>query len=140
MAWHITLVVLLFAHWLADFTAISTPWMLRAKRVGWPIHPIFCHAFMHAFLSFWVTALAYRCVIGWGDPMPLPEHARVAIALCAVFILLTHWGIDILKGAVAFYFPVTQDNTRTLYWAIFGMDQMLHIVVLIVVAAKLEAI
>ena len=45
------LLLLLFScHFLADFTWLSTPWMLKAKALGKPFFPILIHAMIHAML------------------------------------------------------------------------------------------
>ena len=41
------LILLFFSHFLCDFTPLSTPIMLNAKRVGSPLGPIFEHACVH---------------------------------------------------------------------------------------------
>ena len=47
-----TLIILFACHWLADYTHLSTAWMLNAKRLGKPLLPIFAHALVHASLMF----------------------------------------------------------------------------------------
>ena len=44
------LFLLMSCHWLADFTHLSTPYMLKAKSKGSPLLPIFSHACVHGFL------------------------------------------------------------------------------------------
>jgi hypothetical protein len=44
------LIGLFICHFLADYTHLSTAWMLNAKRLGTPLFPIFCHAFVHMFI------------------------------------------------------------------------------------------
>ncbi|MEO6902401.1 MAG: hypothetical protein ABI315_04515 [Bacteroidia bacterium] len=46
----ILLISLFFCHFLADFTHLSTNWMLSAKRLGKPLFPILSHAAVHAAL------------------------------------------------------------------------------------------
>lgn len=47
------LIGLFFCHFLADYTHLSTAWMLNAKRFGKPLFPIFIHALVHGSLMFW---------------------------------------------------------------------------------------
>ncbi|MCX6185983.1 MAG: hypothetical protein NTU43_03160, partial [Bacteroidetes bacterium] len=51
------LIGLFICHWLADYTLLSTAWMLNAKRFGKPLFPIFIHAAMHTMLM--------SLVLGW---------------------------------------------------------------------------
>ena len=46
------LLTLFTCHFLADYTHLSTSWMLDAKRLGKPLYPIFQHALVHAILMF----------------------------------------------------------------------------------------
>ncbi len=44
------LIGLFICHFLADYTHLSTNWMLNAKRLGKPLHPILIHAMVHTLL------------------------------------------------------------------------------------------
>jgi hypothetical protein len=115
------LVILLnLVHWLADYTPISTPWMLSAKRHGKPIFPIFVHGLIHAVLM--------TCVIGF-----LRAPTDIMIILF-VLQLATHTIFDTLKGRLALWFPKTADNTKSPYWIIMGADQFLHQIVIAIMA------
>jgi hypothetical protein len=46
---------------------------------------------------------------------------------------VTHSLIDILKGRINKWFPVVEDQTKALHWAVMGADQLLHQTVLIVI-------
>ena len=46
------LALLFVCHFLADFSPLSTDWMLRSKSKGSPLFPIFVHAGIHALLMF----------------------------------------------------------------------------------------
>ena len=115
---------LLLAHWTADWTPLSRPWMLAAKKHGTPILPIAAHAAMHAVLM--------ACVlIAFGV-------GALAIIIASLMQFLTHWFIDIGKGRLAAKLPVTADSTKTWYWMVMGLDQYLHqlVILLMVVICK----
>lgn len=111
------LISLLFCHWLADYTHLSTRWMLDAKRIGSPLAPIFAHAFVHSALMLFAILLfgIYKAPIA-----------------CAILLQLTsHFTIDILKGKCNVWFPVVSNPANKSHWYIFGLDQFLHAVVII---------
>lgn len=112
------LLSLFFCHFLADYTHLSTNWMLQAKRLGRPIYPIFIHALVHASLMFVVLCMFFDL------------HGHLAILLF-LFQLFTHWGIDILKGRMNVWFPELQSPANKWHWIVFGGDQFLHAVVII---------
>ncbi len=86
---NVTLLILLFlCHFLADYTHLSTKWMLDAKRIGKPLWPILCHAGNH----------------------------------------------DVLKGKCNVWFPSAANPANKLHWILFGFDQFLHAVVIILMA------
>ncbi len=94
--------------------------MLAAKKFGTPIMPIFYHAFAHGVLM-------YFCLLLFG------VKPSIAIYLF-YFQLITHFLIDLLKGKLNFWFPIFQDNTNKAHWILFGFDQFLHSVVVILMA------
>jgi len=109
---------LFFCHYLADYTWLSTPWMLNAKRFGKPIYPIFIHAFIHASLMLVFLRLFYN----------------ISSIMCMelfLFQLSTHWLIDIWKGRMNVLFPSLTNPANKLHWVVFGFDQYLHAVVII---------
>lgn len=111
-------VLLLLAHYLADFTHLSMPYMLRAKAIGYPWFPIFQHATIHALLM---------CVLVWWS-------AGISMAVVAYGIILTtHFAIDVLKGKLNVWFPKLKNPSNPFHWYIFGADQMLHILVIFLV-------
>lgn len=117
---HILLLLMLnVCHWAADYTHLSRPWMLAAKRLGTPIGPIAAHAFVHAVLMSLVCCL-FAGIDG------------VIIALTMQFP--THWGIDILKGRLNGWFHSLQSPTNVYHWYVFGLDQLAHQVVIIAIA------
>lgn len=116
----IILVLFQFTHWLADYTHLSTKWMLDAKRLGKPIEPIFIHALIHTIL---IQIVLVCFVKDW-----------LLIIELMVFQLFTHWIIDILKGRMNGWFPNLQSPANKFHWYVFGFDQLLHQIVLIVIA------
>jgi hypothetical protein len=113
------LLVLFFCHFLADYTWLSTSWMLNAKRFGKPIYPIFVHAFIHASLMLVVLSL------GFGQ-------SGLKLLLLFLFQLITHWLIDIWKGRMNIWFPKLQNPANKEHWIIFGFDQYLHAAVIVI--------
>jgi len=105
------LTLLFVCHFLADFTWLSRPHMLKAKRFGTPIWPILHHAWVHGILMF-ITSLFF-----------LPFYFAV---LVLVIQILAHWAIDIGKGRVTYLIKSTQDSTKVEFWILFGFDQFLH--------------
>lgn len=112
----IILIGLFFCHFLADFTPLSMPFMLKAKRFGTPLFPIWLHSLVHACLMF----LFLICFI----------PADIA-AWCFIIQCVSYFLIDVGKGKINFYFPATRDNTKTIHWVIFGLDQWVHALVII---------
>jgi hypothetical protein len=78
MTWQITLLSLLAIHWAADFTQLSTPTMLAAKRYGMPLFPIWQHALLHGVLMGIFIALLFNYEKG---------------AACCLVITITHFAI-----------------------------------------------
>lgn len=114
------LLILLFCHYLADFTHLSTPWMLKAKSIGDPLLPIFVHSLVHGVLFY--VALSFMA-------------GSNAAFLGFVSQITTHFLIDYFKGRLSYYFPNTIGNpAHNFHWLIFGLDQMLHIYVIILLA------
>ena len=112
-------IALLFCHFLADYTHLSTSWMLNAKRLGTPLFPIFCHALVHTVLIW--TLLA--AIFGF-------THV---VMYAAIFELITHFLIDVWKGKMTAWFPSLQSPANKWHWIVFGFDQFLHVVVLFII-------
>ena len=108
--------LLSFCHWLGDYTHLSTGKMLAAKRLGYPYLPILYHALVHTVLVLVVLMFVTS---------PLN-----AIGL-ALFVLSTHFGIDVLKGEINKWFPLLQNPANKYHWYVFGIDQFLHFEVII---------
>lgn len=119
----IILALLQICHFLADFTPLSTPWMIQAKSKGRPLLPILAHASVHAFLMFTVIHLC--------------ADFRAAIFLGA-FQLITHFVIDVLKGLISNSFNPLKDASQSPFWTLFGLDQLLHQLVIVAMIAGLN--
>ena len=127
----IILIVLFFCHWLADFTHLSTNRMLKAKRFGTPLFPILAHAAAHAGLMGFALFL-------WRVYYSLPVMNSVTYAILLQW--LSHFLIDLWKGKMNVWFPSLQDPANKFHWYIFGFDQFLHTVVIIIMAKMIGAI
>lgn len=111
------LILLFTCHFLADYTHLSTAWMLNAKKLGKPFYPILAHASVHGLLMFFV--LSY-----FGVPMLL----TITLTLAQI---VSHACIDLLKGRANGWFPILQNNSNKWHWVVFGLDQLLHTLVII---------
>lgn len=115
----IILIGLFFCHFLADFTHFSTPSMLNAKRLGKPLLPILCHAMVHGMLMG-----LFLCV------MNVP---CTPILICLQVV--THFGIDVWKGRMNGWFPLLQNSANKWHWVLFGGDQFLHAIVIVIMSS-----
>ena len=111
------LLTIFFCHFLADYTHLSTAWMLNAKRLGKPFFPILIHASVHGLLMFVVLSF-------WGVPLWL----KITLT---TFQVVSHSIIDLIKGRANGWFPVIQSPSNKWHWIVFGFDQFLHAVVII---------
>jgi hypothetical protein len=111
------LIALFICHFLADYTHLSTSWMLNAKRLGKPLFPIFTHALMHTILMF--LSLTF-----------FTEDLGLVLKL-SILQLTTHFLIDTWKGKMNEWFPLLQNPANKWHWIIFGFDQLLHALVII---------
>ncbi|MCA0431089.1 MAG: DUF3307 domain-containing protein [Bacteroidetes bacterium] len=114
------LISLFICHWLADFTPLSTKRMLEAKKDGKKLIPILVHASVHATLM----GLVMFYFIGISE---------LSLNLI-LFQLLTHFIIDVCKGRLNFI-PALQAPTNKLYWFVFGLDQLLHAIVIVLMVS-----
>ena len=119
------LIGLFICHFLADYTHLSTAWMLNAKRLGKPLYPIFTHAFIHASLMLVLLALVFG-------------FSGLKLAALFGFQLITHFLIDVWKGRMNGWFPALQSPANKWHWIVFGFDQLLH--ALIIIAMSLYAV
>jgi hypothetical protein len=101
------------------FYHLLGPEMLDAKQLGKPILPILVHAAIHACLMGLVLWAFYGF-----------KTALIGFAIQ----LLPHFFIDLFKGKVSEKFPVLQNPSNKLHWMVFGLDQQLHIVVIVMTA------
>ena len=115
------LICLLICHWLADYTHLSTAWMLNAKKLGTPLFPILVHAWVHALLM----GIALT-ILGYGS---LTEFDVVDKLM--LFQLITHFAIDVWKGKMNAWFPALQSPENKWHWVVFGFDQLLHGLVIV---------
>ena len=111
------LIGLFICHWLADYTPLSTAWMLNAKRLGTPTLPILAHASVHGILM-----LLFMLLVG--------VDYKIALQLW-FFQVATHFLIDVWKGRMNGWFPSLQSPTNKGHWIVFGFDQLLHALVII---------
>lgn len=111
------LIGLFICHFLADYTHLSTAWMLNAKQLGKPFIPIFIHAAMHTMLM----SLVLGWFIGFTNDW----------AYLVIFQWVTHFLIDVWKGRMNGWFPSLQSPANKWHWIVFGFDQLLHALVII---------
>lgn len=112
---------LFFCHFLADYTHLSTAWMLNAERLGKPLLPIYTHAVVHAFMMGLFLRIIYG---GWGNSFD-------TIAKVLYLQLISHFLIDVWKGRMNGWFPSLQNPANKWHWIVFGFDQFLHATVII---------
>ena len=112
------LIALLFCHYLADF-CLTMPVMIRAKADGKPLWPIALHALVHAVL-IGVCLLVFG--VRWG-----------LLAQLMLLEFASHFIIDTLKARLTAHFPILADARRKPYWMLYGFDQLLHQLVVIVI-------
>ena len=123
----ILLIALFFCHFLADYTHLSTPWMLNAKRLGKPLLPILCHALTHG-LIMWL-------------PLYFISMADVReVNLMITFQVGTHFLIDVCKGRMNGWFPSLQSHANKWHCIVFGFDQFLHGTVIILMVHYINVI
>lgn len=112
------LIFLLVCHYLADF-CLTTPKMIQAKADGRNPWPIILHAAIH-------TGLMGLCLLLW------------AISWKAVLLAMavewgTHFLIDLAKARLSARFPRLVDQQQKTYWMLYGLDQLLHQLVIVII-------
>lgn len=112
---------LLVAHWLGDFTPLSTGRMLEAKAIGSPISLIASHAGVHALLVGLVVGAATRFDLRL-------TGAAVAIEF------VSHFAIDLGRGRLGARYPGMKDPADRVFWSVLGLDQLAHSLVLVYIA------
>ena len=110
------LIALLVCHYLADF-CLTLPSMIRAKADGRRVGPILGHAAVHAVLMG-LCLLVYG--VSW----------RMLLILMGVE-LVSHFLIDTGKGRLSVRYPLLTDQGKKPYWMIYGLDQLLHQLVVV---------
>lgn len=110
------LLALFFCHFLADYTWLSTSWMLKAKGLGRPLLPIFAHALTHGALM----RIALWVLVPEGD-----------WSLVIALQIGSHFLIDVWKGRMNGWFPALQNPANKLHWVMFGLDQFMHAAVIV---------
>lgn len=102
------LVVFQLKHYIADFP-LQREYMLRKTRANWDfVVPLGLHSSVHAFGTL-VICLYYAPHLWW----------------LALVDLVVHFVIDRLKSG-PLYFGRFNDLTKSSFWNIMGLDQMLH--------------
>ena len=110
------LLILLACHYLADF-CLTTPSMIKAKADGRNVWPILLHAGIHAVLMG-------LCLLIWGVAWEM-------LLLLMLAELVSHFLIDTAKGRLTAHFPKLADMQQKPYWMLYGLDQLLHLLVIV---------
>ena len=114
-------ILLLFCHFAGGYTHLSRPWMLEAKRTGWPLSPIISHATVHAVLMG-IVAIFFK-------PIWSPEWV-----ICFYTQVMSHTCIDVLKGKMNVWFPSVKNPSNYSHWYLFGAGQTAHILIILLMA------
>ncbi len=109
---------LFFAHYLGDFTPLSTPGMLAAKANAKPMWLIAAHALLHTVL----VALVILIVV-------FPSWSILALAAGIEFV--THLLLDAGRAKLGQRLPEMNNPGRNVFWYALGLDQFAHAIVLI---------
>ena len=112
------LTVLLVCHYLADFCLTSKA-MIKAKVDGKNPLPILLHASIHALLMGFCL-LVWSVLLKW-------------ILALIVLELVSHFLIDLAKARLSAQIPRLADHQQKNYWVIYGLDQLLHQLVIVVI-------
>lgn len=112
------LITLLICHYLADF-CLTWPALIRSKADGRNVWPILLHAAVHAVLMG-------CCLLVFGVSMELAFWLML-------LELVTHFVIDTSKAAVSVKVPLLADVRQKPYWVLFGLDQLMHQLVVVVI-------
>ncbi len=115
------LMALFVCHFLGDFTHCSDKRMLAAKRLGKPFTPILVHGMVHGTFMGIVLML-------------FKVDTILAIELY-LFQTWSHALIDTLKGRMNGWFPTLQNPGLARHWYLFGFDQLLHALIIILMWA-----
>ena len=115
------LAILLFCHFLGDFTPLSTARMQEAKSTGKPVGPIAAHALVHGVL------VAAAVLLAAAPGMP-------TVLLAGGLEFGTHFAIDWARGLLGGRYPRVSDPNHQLFWSALGVDQFAHGLVLVWIA------
>jgi hypothetical protein len=122
------LVFLFFCHWLGDYTHLSRPSMLAAKKFGKPLLPIFFHALIHAILMTTIIEVYFCLKSNNYNPF---EFKYTSVDTAFLTMLVSHFLIDVWKGKMNVWFPKLTNTASYYHWYVFGLDQLLHTIVII---------
>lgn len=112
------LVSLLVCHYLADFCLTSSA-MIRAKADGKNPLPILWHATVHGVLM--------------GICLMLRNVSWKWILVMVGLEIISHFLIDLAKARLSAQFPRLADQQQKPYWIVYGLDQLLHQLVIVVI-------
>ena len=112
------LLSLLVCHYLADY-CLTFPSLIRAKADGRRLLPILQHACVHGSL---MGVCLFISGVEMGDVLWLVG-----------FEVATHFVIDVSKTVASLHFPILADRGRKPYWMAYGLDQLLHQVVVVMI-------
>jgi hypothetical protein len=93
--------------------------MIRAKADGRNPWPILLHAGIHA-------GLVGICLLCWHSPWK-------PLLLLVLLELVSHFLIDTMKGRLTARFPILADMQQKPYWMLYSLDQLLHLMVLVLI-------
>ena len=112
------LIALLVCHYLADY-CLTSPSMIKAKANGRNPWPILSHASVHALLIG-------LCLLLWGIECKM-------LMLMMMAELISHFLIDTGKGRLTSYYPLFADLQKKPYWMLYGFDQLLHLLIIVII-------
>lgn len=112
------LIALLFCHYIADF-CLTMSIMIKAKADGRNLWPILLHASVHVLLMG-------LCLLIWGVAWKL-------LLLMMLVEFVSHFCIDTGKARLSFHFPHLADSRHKPYWMLYGFDQLLHQLVIVLI-------
>lgn len=112
------LIALLVCHYLADF-CLTWPRLIQSKSDGKSMWPIAQHASVHALLMG-------CCLLVFGV-------GCIQLLALVVFEWVSHFLLDTMKAWLSAVNSLLADLRHKPYWMLFGLDQLLHQVVVIVI-------
>lgn len=112
------LVSLLACHYLADF-CLTSPAMIKAKADGRNLLPILLHASIHGALMG-VSLLIWEVSWKWLLSMIVME-------------IVSHFFIDLAKARLSAKYPCLADQQQKSHWMVYGLDQLLHQLVIVAI-------